>query len=85
MPVKSEAQRRFLWANKPELAKKWAEKYGMPKDLPYKKGQKKQTAVDKKVSEAIGKYKKRTGKKALSREEMKGIVKRTLRRLKKKV
>jgi hypothetical protein len=28
MPFKSEKQRKFLWKNKPELAKKWSDKYG---------------------------------------------------------
>lgn len=27
MPFKSEKQRRYLWANEPELARKWAKKY----------------------------------------------------------
>jgi hypothetical protein len=33
MPFKSKAQQRFLFAKKPKLAKKWAKKYGVPKDL----------------------------------------------------
>jgi len=28
MPFKSETQRKWMWANKPELARKWTEKYG---------------------------------------------------------
>jgi hypothetical protein len=28
MPFKSEKQRRYLYANEPELAKKWSKKYG---------------------------------------------------------
>jgi predicted amidophosphoribosyltransferase len=28
VPFQSEKQRRFLWKNEPELAKKWARKYG---------------------------------------------------------
>lgn len=28
MPFKSEAQRRFLWAKHPEIAKRWSEEYG---------------------------------------------------------
>lgn len=28
MPFKSEKQRRYLWANEPELAREWTEKYG---------------------------------------------------------
>jgi len=28
MPFKSERQRRYLYANKPTLAKRWTEKYG---------------------------------------------------------
>ena len=34
MPFKSEAQRKFLWAKHPEIAEKWAHKYGTPKKLP---------------------------------------------------
>lgn len=28
MPFKSEAQRKYLWAKHPAVAKKWAKKYG---------------------------------------------------------
>lgn len=28
MPFRSESQRRFMWAKHPEIAKKWAHKYG---------------------------------------------------------
>ena len=28
MPFKSEKQRKWMWANEPELAKKWSKKYG---------------------------------------------------------
>jgi len=28
MPFQSEAQRRFLWAKHPKIAKKWSKKYG---------------------------------------------------------
>lgn len=28
MPFKSESQRKFLWARKPEIARKWTRKYG---------------------------------------------------------
>ena len=28
MPFKSEAQRRYLWANEPEIARDWTETYG---------------------------------------------------------
>ncbi len=35
MPFKSEKQRRYLWANEPELARKWTKKYG---SKPRKKG-----------------------------------------------
>lgn len=34
MPFKSEAQRRFLFAKHPDIAKRWADKYGTPKNLP---------------------------------------------------
>lgn len=28
MPFKSEKQRKYLWANKPKIAKDWTAKYG---------------------------------------------------------
>lgn len=28
MPFKSSKQRKYLWSNKPELARKWTAKYG---------------------------------------------------------
>lgn len=28
MPFRSEAQRRFLWAKHPDIARRWAAKYG---------------------------------------------------------
>lgn len=28
MPFRSERQRRWMWANKPEMARKWTDKYG---------------------------------------------------------
>lgn len=28
MPFESDAQRRYLWANNPELARKWSNEYG---------------------------------------------------------
>jgi hypothetical protein len=39
-PFKSKSQMKYLFANKPELAKEWASKYGAPKDLPEKKEKK---------------------------------------------
>lgn len=43
VPFSSEKQRRYLWAKEPEVAKKWAHKYGTPKDLLKRKHKK---AVD---------------------------------------
>lgn len=37
MPFKSKAQQGFMFAKKPAVAKKWAKKYGVPKNLPKKK------------------------------------------------
>jgi hypothetical protein len=34
MPFKSEKQRRYLWATRPDLAKRWAKEYPNQKDLP---------------------------------------------------
>jgi len=40
MPFKSEAQRRYMWANHPDIARRWAKKYGTPDNLPYHKKKK---------------------------------------------
>jgi hypothetical protein len=40
VPFQSEAQRRFLYAKHPDVAKKWEDKYGTPKKLPYHKKKK---------------------------------------------
>ena len=34
MPFKSKAQQRFMFARHSEIAKRWADKYGVPKNLP---------------------------------------------------
>jgi hypothetical protein len=40
MPFKSEAQRRFLFAKHPQIAKRWAHESGTPKNLPeYKRSE----------------------------------------------
>lgn len=36
MPFRSEAQRRYLWARQPKVARKWAKEYPGQKDLPVK-------------------------------------------------
>jgi hypothetical protein len=40
MPFESEAQRKFLWWKHPEIARRWAKKYGTPKNLPEHKKKK---------------------------------------------
>lgn len=46
MPYKSEAQRRYLHAKHPEVAKKWDAKYGKAKGLPWRKKKKKTVLTD---------------------------------------
>lgn len=36
MPFQSKAQQGFMFAKHPGIAKEWAKKYGVPKDLPAK-------------------------------------------------
>lgn len=52
MPFKSEAQRRFMYAKHPKIAKRWADKYGTPKHLP--KHKRKQAEIHKKRMKALG-------------------------------
>ena len=40
-PFQSESQRRYLWANEPEVAKRWAKETPKGKKLPYHKKKKK--------------------------------------------
>jgi hypothetical protein len=40
MPFRSEAQRRFMYAQHPDIAKRWEDVYGTPKNLPFHKGDK---------------------------------------------
>lgn len=40
MPFKSEAQRRYLYSQEPEVAKKWRKKYGPQTNLPERVGKK---------------------------------------------
>ena len=48
MPFVSEQQRKFMWARKPKIARKWADKYGTPKNLPlYKRMSKMKTSSHK--------------------------------------
>ncbi len=37
-PFKSEAQRKFMYAKHPEIAKRWRKEYGPQKNLPKKVG-----------------------------------------------
>lgn len=38
MPFKSKAQRKWMWANNPEMAKRWEKETPKGKKLPKKKG-----------------------------------------------
>lgn len=49
MPFKSEKQRRYMWAKHPEIAARWAKKYGS----------KAQTSLRSKVKAAQKRKKKR--------------------------
>lgn len=41
MPFKSEAQKKWMYKNKPEMAKKWQKETPKGKKLPYKVSRKK--------------------------------------------
>jgi hypothetical protein len=41
MPFKSDAQRRFMYSQKPEIAKDWRKKYGPQTNLPERAKKKK--------------------------------------------
>ena len=61
MPFKSEAQRKWMYANEPEMAKKW-EEHTKNKNLPKRSKKKKKmkkvkrekkTLIDNKISDAL--------------------------------
>jgi len=39
MPYQSKAQVGFMHAKHPQIAERWDKTYGVPKDLPYHKGE----------------------------------------------
>lgn len=47
MPFKSKAQQRWMYKNKPDIAKRWEDKYGISKKMPMHVAKKK--IVKKKV------------------------------------
>jgi hypothetical protein len=51
MPFQSEKQRRLLWSQHPEVAKRWAHKYGTPKNLPMYKHRKKRKSESDRIHE----------------------------------
>jgi len=54
MPFRSEKQRRYLWATKPEMAKRWAHEYPQKKKLPmYADSKKKEPEVQKEKAAQI--------------------------------
>jgi hypothetical protein len=53
MPFRSEAQRRWMWANHPEMARRWEEETP-PGDLPERVGKKKKSQFDDGSWEVIG-------------------------------
>ena len=38
MPFQSKAQMKYMFAKHPKIAKRWADKYGVPKNMPMHKG-----------------------------------------------
>lgn len=54
MPFKSEAQRRFMYANHPDIAARWSKEYPNQGKLP--------KHVSKKLKKLVGKKKKHRGK-----------------------
>lgn len=48
MPFKSKSQQRFMFSKHPKIAKRWAKKYGVSKDLPEKVAALKLRAAKKK-------------------------------------
>jgi len=67
MPFKSEKQRRYLWANEPEVAQRWSDKYGdkpvkklkAGKSIPHPKTKTKPaTSKDERLRRALNKKKK---------------------------
>lgn len=54
MPFKSEAQRRFMWANHPEMAKEWQAETPKGKKLPKKLGKTKEARLGPVVESALG-------------------------------
>lgn len=60
MPFKSEKQKRWMYANKPEMAKEWSDKYGSKPKKTSKKAKKTKVSKAKpKVYKSRGKVERR--------------------------
>jgi len=46
MPFKSKAQQRYMFWKHPGIAKRWAEEYGVPDDLPEQKRKRRRRSVE---------------------------------------
>lgn len=53
MPFKSQAQRRFMYARHPEIAKRWRKEYGAQKGLPERRDKR-----DRMVAKFISKHRR---------------------------
>lgn len=59
MPFRSEKQRRWMWANDPEMAQRWSDKYGSK--IHPKKQSKKSKKRKNKRKKPMEYFKKRSG------------------------
>jgi hypothetical protein len=53
MPFQSEAQRRFLFAKHPEIAKRWSHEYSSNKNLPMHKKSKSKKSMDAEMAKQM--------------------------------
>jgi len=54
MPFQSEKQRRFLWSQHPDIAKRWADEYPNQKNLPTYAHKDKKTKAEKRANALVG-------------------------------
>jgi len=59
-PFVSEAQRRYMWAKHPKVAREWADKYGTPRNLPERLNESKRKAY-KNAGKKAGLTRKKRG------------------------
>jgi hypothetical protein len=58
MPFRSQAQRRFMYARHPEIAKRWRKEHGPQRELPERTGARKRDKRQRLIDNFVARHRK---------------------------